>query len=119
MFRVIKSIFSRHKEVVPQYTEEEKLLLKVVENCQRLMDNNVLGVTEARQFMVKLPTHYFKSGHYNGEVHHLCNECHKKLWEYCRIKNFIDDISYEEFTEHGMIHFKSLSIENEQFGKAD
>ena len=106
IFKLFKTLLSKEGKKYNKYTSTEESLLEVVKRCQNLMANNSLGIVEARQFMLQLPTHYYKKGKYKDEIHTICNTCHKELWKYCKKKELIDDIDYNEFTKHGMIHFK-------------
>ncbi len=105
MIKWLKRIFFQVDNKM-QYTPEELEMLERVERCIKLIKNNSLTIKEARWFTHELPTHYCKEGRYKKEVHNICNNCHRQLWEYCKANKFIDNITYKEFTEHGMIHFK-------------
>lgn len=101
---LIKLLFF-YKDVEPKYSFDEQCYLETVKKCLSLIENDSLTILDARQFMIRLPTHYSKHGRYKEDVHEICNDCHKKLYEYCKKKGLIEDIDYEEFTENGLIHF--------------
>ena len=109
---LIKLLFF-YKYEEPKYSFEEGGCLETVKRCLDLIEKDTMTILDARQFMIRLPTHYHKHGYYQEEVHEICNDCHRKLYEYCRRKGLIEDIDYDEFTEHGLIHF----IPNENLDK--
>lgn len=88
------------------FSLEEQSMLERASRCIQLIEADSLSIEKARWFTCELPTHYYKHGYYAESVHTICNDCHRKLWKYCLDKGYIDKIDYEEFTEHGMIHFK-------------
>ena len=104
MINWLTKLLRKREEI--QYTPMEREMLDRAKRCSDMIESNILTWKDARWFTYELPTHYHKSGYYKEEVHTVCNDCHKKLYVYCLEKGFIDNISYEEFTERGMIHFK-------------
>lgn len=100
------ALFTKYKKQDKIHSPEEYDRLSQAERCLSLIEKDQLSIKDARWYLHVLPTHYYKNGRYKKEVHDKCNYCHKKLWEYCREKEYIDDVDYEEFTEYGMTHFK-------------
>ena len=88
------------------YNADEQLMLERAAMCNQLIESGTLTIEKARWFTYELPTHYYKHGYYKESVHDICNDTHKKLWSYCLEKGYIDNIDYEEFVKHGMVHFK-------------
>ena len=70
-----------------------------------LIVSNSMDIITARQCLHNLPSFNHEYG-YIEDVYSVCKKCHKKLWEYCIEKGYIDSIDYDEFTKHGMIYFK-------------
>jgi hypothetical protein len=86
-------------------SSEDEMKKKSCERFLKAIEEGTLDIFDARECLHTVP--YYTHSRSSEDVNSLIDQCIPKLWEYCKLKGYIDkNVDYETFATKGMVYFR-------------